>query len=762
MKIESFTFYKPLHNEDAEPFFYKDEDSGLLVVADGLGGSGSTVHRLAAERYKTIDADLRAAFLPELAEWDAPKKGESEQDAEKPTWLEQYKKWVDKMLEPMIDDNPDTSALWASRIVIARYVYYVLSHDNKRMVDPNTIEEVENFINDGLCETKRTFDLRAGTITGQMVLPTTLVSLQYYWSEGDDLVKYNVLWAGDSRAYALMPDKGLRQLSKDHEDSSGAINKLFGFKANDDEPHLPQSSITIGKFDSPCAFFVCSDGLFDPFSPIDNLGVEKAFLQALETATTFDEYRDNLYKFYEPIEQDDRSIAFVALGFASFEAFKQAFISRKDEVFELYDKYQRYKNYFPVVIGGEEDPTVVIRNRANLRKAEILQMVAEATIADINDKGNDPIVSEELRQLYRQSCEEGKKKAVERKEKEVVANIKNAVKRDEPIFDSMPDVSAWQGVVVARNAWEAAKSEAHNATEAAKEAKRNLEKATTKLNTEIEDLIKVEEKKKEALKRQKEESEAHQKAYERVLAVLKTQELHKAESAWTGREDVKSRTEQITPLKELIKQYEKRAKYYCDNVKSLEKSITSEEKVSKLRGLQSCLTNYDEPVKTNYAEIQDGVCQVNELRSKKGIADKKALEASNDVQSKKAAFDAVVEGLSDEAVLAIVRQPTRYLTPACVQEWNLPVCVSDVSASIEEFIEVLNSYYADDAKYVGLIDAFIALSVPSMVDKWFNPSKLRICRSFASIDKAEVRAVWSKVQQMLEDYDEYLTNTMCI
>ena len=42
MKMEKlkFTFYSEVKKEDAEPY----ADDRFLVVADGLGGSGATVH----------------------------------------------------------------------------------------------------------------------------------------------------------------------------------------------------------------------------------------------------------------------------------------------------------------------------------------------------------------------------------------------------------------------------------------------------------------------------------------------------------------------------------------------------------------------------------------------------------------------------------------------------------------------------------------------------------------------------------------------
>lgn len=51
----------------------------------------------------------------------------------------------------------------------------------------------------------------------------------------DNTIKVDVVWAGDSRAYAFIPKFGLKQLTTDDEDSSGAIDNLFCIKM---ESHL--------------------------------------------------------------------------------------------------------------------------------------------------------------------------------------------------------------------------------------------------------------------------------------------------------------------------------------------------------------------------------------------------------------------------------------------------------------------------------------------------------------------------------------------
>ena len=62
----AFGFYSQLKGEDAPPYL----GDGLIAVADGLGGSGSTVHALRPEERKAVRREIRRRLIPAEARED--------------------------------------------------------------------------------------------------------------------------------------------------------------------------------------------------------------------------------------------------------------------------------------------------------------------------------------------------------------------------------------------------------------------------------------------------------------------------------------------------------------------------------------------------------------------------------------------------------------------------------------------------------------------------------------------------------------------
>ena len=176
-------------------------------------GAGSEVHKIDRGENELEDDIMESAFVK--CEDIAEVLG---------------KNYFDQLIEPMIDYKDDTSALWASRIVIARCVYALMSANGKteydNLSDEDTRKKLVDFIQAGLNKVKNDFKLQTGPYSGQKILPTTLVFVRYQYNEGENKVIAEVLWAGDSRCYALTLD-GLKILSEDDEDNSGSITNCF-------------------------------------------------------------------------------------------------------------------------------------------------------------------------------------------------------------------------------------------------------------------------------------------------------------------------------------------------------------------------------------------------------------------------------------------------------------------------------------------------------------------------------------------------------
>lgn len=304
-----FNFYSALKGEDAEPYV----GNSLLVVADGLGGAGSAVHHIDWEKL----GDPAHSFY-EAAFGDF--RNENGMEGELKQWM-----------QLVTDGTPDTSALWASRIVIARFVYAMTNIDAFRLGDlreEHLRQCLSEFIKLGLERTARYFSLSVGKYGNQRLLPTTLAAIRY--KEGDKMIAAEVIWAGDSRCYALMRD-GVKLLSEDDEDASGAITNLF--YAGDNNINLHYKKVILPK---PCALFAVSDGTFDPFEPHDHFGLEYMLLSAMTDCGSAKELCAKLQTDYEKIHADDATMAFAAFGFANYAGMQRYFGERAQYIKEVW------------------------------------------------------------------------------------------------------------------------------------------------------------------------------------------------------------------------------------------------------------------------------------------------------------------------------------------------------------------------------------------------------------------------------------------
>lgn len=306
MTDESFKFYSVLKNEDAMPF----AGGGLIIVADGLGGSGSAVHNIEAHDY----ADLRdEIFKSAFYDFDAYK-------------AQPIASYLEYWVYPMADGVPDTSALWGSRITIARCAYALLCEDKfayADLSDERVRRELSAFVTDGLERTAKHFGLKNGRYDDQKLLPSTLAFIRYK-TEKNGGVTAEVVWAGDSRCYALTRD-GLKQLSVDDEDKSGSITNLFCAGAK--KPAVLNYRRYM--LEAPCALLAVSDGVFEPFEPHDSFGAETVLLRLICGCNGYAELAEALKEYYGKIRSDDATMAFAQTGFCSYGDMRKAFAPRE-------------------------------------------------------------------------------------------------------------------------------------------------------------------------------------------------------------------------------------------------------------------------------------------------------------------------------------------------------------------------------------------------------------------------------------------------
>lgn len=357
MTHNTLRIYSVLKNEDALPYIGDD----VIMVADGLGGSGSTVHKIDRETHR----DMRGEIINVLFDdYNAVP--------------EEFKRYVEDAVGAMADERNDTSALWASRIISIRCAYELTCSEYKgaNLSIPSTCANLVKDLISRLKSMAEQFDLKTDN-EEQRLLPTTLAAIKY--KETDDKVVAEAIWAGDSRCYAILPE-GLKLLSLDDEDSTGAITNLF--YAGNEKCRLNYARYELPK---PCILMVVSDGVFDPYAPYDNMGVEATILGAVVGSNSLDELGKKLETHYNNNRGDDATIALRIFGAPEdYNGLRQIFAARAQAANDLYARYRDlYKVLELDAIPDEADSYV--RNRAHTKIDYIIDSIVDAIVANNDD-----------------------------------------------------------------------------------------------------------------------------------------------------------------------------------------------------------------------------------------------------------------------------------------------------------------------------------------------------------------------------------------
>ncbi|WP_431041659.1 serine/threonine protein phosphatase [Streptomyces sp. P1-3] len=267
--------------EDAEPFaaHHFATAQGLLAVFDGSGGSGSSLV------WQAPDGQMRTGA------WVGSRVARLATDC----WFH----------EVVVDGEPD---------------------------DPEQLREVLRYFLSSAPQ-------RRSKLVGKMrrQLPTTLAAVRY--QVRGDSAECQVLWAGDSRAYTLRPDRGLCVLTRDHTEEQDALELLRS------DPPMTNSVCADREFDIesqrmafplPCVLLAATDGFFGyVHTPAD---FEWLLLHTLMRARTPVEWADLLRREVQGYTADDASLAVVALGYPDFSQIRTAFADRHDTMTKHYTR----------------------------------------------------------------------------------------------------------------------------------------------------------------------------------------------------------------------------------------------------------------------------------------------------------------------------------------------------------------------------------------------------------------------------------------
>ena len=393
MEKLQFDFYSILKNEDAQPYIINN----YLFAADGLGGSGAFKHELSDDmRNKVVDNLKKSAFF----DFDYSIVGVEEF----------FVDYVDKLINVLLDDEMDSSARWASSVVTVRAIY-ALNFDEKfknaDLSKEEVREELSNYLHIGLQKTAEEFGFVKGPLSGQLLLPTTLCFIKYI--EQEDSVVAEVVWAGDSRCYAIVNGE-LKSLSVDDENQGGAITNLFyveeGYRAK-----LNYKQFTLSK---PCSLMCVSDGIFDPFGDVDTLGVEATFFRQIVDNESIGELCMALKEEYEEIGGDDATVAFVGLGYKDYNHLKQTISGRAEEIIDFWQKYNQLQKEISLLEKPEES-LYNVKSRTIMRYPQIMPIVLDCIEQNSSEIFVKPIKEFVLKQV-KDKLEKQILQAQERKE----------------------------------------------------------------------------------------------------------------------------------------------------------------------------------------------------------------------------------------------------------------------------------------------------------------------------------------------------------
>jgi hypothetical protein len=273
--IQSFYFVEDKiehRGEDASPICTLNESRGLIAVFDGMGGSG-------AKKYKNAqDEEFTGAYLGSRFARDF------------------VANWYINTYSTAQHPGITTSELTNLKLALVNDL-------SKKLIDytsPSTAV---------MSKMRRT-------------LPSTMASV--FFEAIDSSCQYDVVWAGDSRAYRLHMD-GLQQLTIDDTSDTGTLT-LADFMQ--DSPMNNCISIdqefrfNHQRFTSTLPLILCvaTDGCFGYLpSPIH---FEHLLLDTLMQTNTPDEWSAQIARTLKPIAADDYSMSLICLGWPDFKSIQ--------------------------------------------------------------------------------------------------------------------------------------------------------------------------------------------------------------------------------------------------------------------------------------------------------------------------------------------------------------------------------------------------------------------------------------------------------
>ena len=244
-------------------------------------------------------------------------------------------------------DVVNTHAYFGSRILRDCFVQLSNAKNKKVITDKELLKQyIIDFMNDDLINfSQKDVKMLSKKPTK---LPTTFVASVINQSKAD--LKLDVLWAGDSRCFSMMPGQSITTLTKDDTKDSdddplnlkmdspmiNYVNAEGNFYINQNKIKLTGKNILI----------VATDGCFGYFpSPIH---FEYSLLKSLSESTSIEAWQKMISQDIKNVTKDDATMSLIAFGWDNFleikDDFEKDYINLKNNFIEPFEAEEKRIN----------------------------------------------------------------------------------------------------------------------------------------------------------------------------------------------------------------------------------------------------------------------------------------------------------------------------------------------------------------------------------------------------------------------------------
>lgn len=238
----------------------------------------------------------------------------------------------------------NTHAYYGSRILRDCIVQLSNAQNKEVITDKDQLKKyVINFINDDLINFRQK-DV-AMLSKKPTKLPTTFALT--FINQFREELKLDIMWAGDSRCFAMSPGQSLTTLTKDDtkDSESDSLNlkvdsPMINYVNAEGNFYINQNKV---KLTGKNILIVATDGCFGYFpSPVH---FEYSLLKTLSESTSIDTWQKKLTQDIVCITKDDATMSLLAFGWDNFleikDDFESDFISLKDNFIKPFETEEK-------------------------------------------------------------------------------------------------------------------------------------------------------------------------------------------------------------------------------------------------------------------------------------------------------------------------------------------------------------------------------------------------------------------------------------